>query len=552
MPAPAFSMGHGVPTVKNLKGEDIQFTQLWSTRRCVVTFLRHFGCVFCKYEMHIIQHIAAELKKHDVHWVAIGMGTPERAQEFVDEYKFDCELYVDDKEDSPPTYKMFLLKQLEQMDLNDPNVRKQYDAAVAAGYSSDSKDRWGKNISQIGGTFVMGPGNTCDFAFRADALGQLPSPEDVLAAAIGQKADGKPYVFPSTDLWVKKLNQSRRADSTPGSPVTSTFPLSQAVNLQKRSWSDIGYQAAQFFAIGTVSALFPNTSIEVTVVAAVVLAGCVYYLGQVLEERKYHVTLYTPRKIDDMVTSEDLDDEDEGDDVTSIDMVTRSRSSMCHDAGGSSINPSSDIACLNKTVAWTREFLGKHHPLLGRSGPTCPFVPTSLKIDSIYLGLVHTDDNVSEMFMRKTVENCLRQFESLPPLSGAKAIYKAIIIIFPDIPISKAKVLIDGVQRKMKPEFVKRGLMLGEFHKRNNSSGLHNPDFYPLRTPFPSLALRGMALSDIVFLKPESYTLDERITFFRAFLKTFQDDMSEKAKTERAGAEKFLNGLLAEKAQAEK
>ena len=45
--------------------------------------------------------------------------------------------------------------------------------------------------------------------------------------------------------------------------------------------------------------------------------------------------------------------------------------------------------------------------------------------------------------------------------------------------------------------------MIGEFHMVNNKSGLRNKNFYPLRTPYPSLAIRHMVSSDIAFMSPE-------------------------------------------------
>ena len=64
------------------------------------------------------------------------------------------------------------------------------------------------------------------------------------------------------------------------------------------------------------------------------------------------------------------------------------------------------------------------------------------------------------------------------------------------------------MQKELKPFFVEKGLMIGEFHMANNMStkpltniqinyfyligGLRNPNFYPLRTPYPCLAMRYM------------------------------------------------------------
>ena len=37
----------------------------------------------------------------------------------------------------------------------------------------------------------------------------------------------------------------------------------------------------------------------------------------------------------------------------------------------------------------------------------------------------------------------------------------------------------------------------------NNNSGLRNPNFYPLRTPYPCLAIRHMVSTDIAFMTPK-------------------------------------------------
>ena len=71
----------------------------------------------------------------------------------------------------------------------------------------------------------------------------------------------------------------------------------------------------------------------------------------------------------------------------------------------------------------------------------------------------------------------------MEPTKGAARAFKAAIFIFPDITLDQTSECIDGVQEICKPFYVRQGLMLGEFHLRNNSSGLRNKFFYPLRTP---------------------------------------------------------------------
>merc|ERR1719359_2143873 len=93
--------------------------------------------------------------------------------------------------------------------------------------------------------------------------------------------------------------------------------------------------------------------------------------------------------------------------------------------------------------------------------------------------------------------------------------FRAVILVFPDVPINRADKVIDDTQNRLKDDFVKDGLMLGEFHLLNNSAGLRNPDFYPLRTPYPCLALRHMVPSDLPFLK-------RRKAWTEAYLQQFE------------------------------
>lgn len=105
--------------------------------------------------------------------------------------------------------------------------------------------------------------------------------------------------------------------------------------------------------------------------------------------------------------------------------------------------------------------------------------------------------------------------------------YKALVVSFPNVPLALAPELIDGIQRELKPQFVAEGLMLGEFHLLNNTGGLHNPHFYPLRTPFPSLAIRYMAPSDIVFLAASSYDSSTTKSLLESYMKRFGDRNSK-------------------------
>ena len=74
--------------------------------------------------------------------------------------------------------------------------------------------------------------------------------------------------------------------------------------------------------------------------------------------------------------------------------------------------------------------------------------------------------------------------------------------------------MIDAVQQDLKPTFVKRGLMIGEFHRFNNVTGLRSDRFYPLRMLQSCLVIRNMVPSDTAFLKHSSEFLEHFIRIF--------------------------------------
>ena len=194
------------------------------------------------------------------------------------------------------------------------------------------------------------------------------------------------------------------------------------------------------------------------------------------------------------------------------------------------------LLAAQSTLCYVREFLAKPNPNLGRKGPTCPFVPKSLQLDSIYLGVLSAEETGSAEDLEALLLEAIAVFLALEPRSGPKASYKAIILVFPDMEPEDVSAMIDGTQKRLKPSFVQEGLMLGEFHLRNNATGLHNEHFYPLRTPYPCLAIRHMVPSDIVFLNPAEFAADVRASMIRTFLGKFGDKASNDQQTEVARA----------------
>lgn len=111
-------------------------------------------------------------------------------------------------------------------------------------------------------------------------------------------------------------------------------------------------------------------------------------------------------------------------------------------------------------------------------------------------------------------------------------------MVFPDIADADAPRLIDSVQLELKAACVARGLMIGEFHRFNNTPGLRNEHFYPLRTPTPCLAIRHMVPTDLAFLNIDDVEL--RRKFLTAFLGVFKASPKESEKEAVRKAEIML------------
>ncbi len=172
------------------------------------------------------------------------------------------------------------------------------------------------------------------------------------------------------------------------------------------------------------------------------------------------------------------------------------------------------------TLAWVRQFLAKPHPDLGRPGPVCPFVQHALNQNTIWMQVFRMEQPTTAA-IEHYVGRYRDIFLTLEPNDERSRINKTILLIFPDVCADDAPQFIDGVKYRLKRYFVEAGLMLGEFHERNPSGGLHNPDFRPLRSPIPMLAIRYMVEGDLPFLMMSTDTASQREAFLRAWLDRF-------------------------------
>jgi hypothetical protein len=174
---------------------------------------------------------------------------------------------------------------------------------------------------------------------------------------------------------------------------------------------------------------------------------------------------------------------------------------------------------LRAIVGWIRGFLARPHPELGRPGLVCPFVPGALKLDTIWLAEM-PDTAPSFEHISAIMTEYRAIFQQLEPRTGPEAMNKVFLLVFPALAAQGAEgaAVIEKVHASLKPSFVGIGMLVGEFHVANEGAGLRNPDFRPLRSPLPMLAMRHLVESDLPFLTRDFYSPQLRSSFVRSYL----------------------------------
>jgi hypothetical protein len=183
---------------------------------------------------------------------------------------------------------------------------------------------------------------------------------------------------------------------------------------------------------------------------------------------------------------------------------------------------------LIEIVGWCEQFLGRPSALLGRTGNVCPFVPEAMVRGSIKFAAVSlpAQEKSAAGVLEEIVCACREHFLLQEKSQGGMDIFHSIVLVISGITTEQAPATIDPVQRKLKPSFVHRGLMLGEFHPLSPTPGIRNRGFRPLRSPIPLLAIRHMVESDIDFLTASSDRPSLRVQSIKAYLKALGSFMS--------------------------
>ena len=181
-------------SVVSAQGKPTSLVSLWKNRKIVLCFLRQLGCRFCMERTKNLMTIQSTLTKENIKLVLVSLGTPMQALKFIERTGFQGELYVDPSSDGKlrtalssqqaVAYKFFRLHRgkervvnphttLLALNLDKKGDYMNWDDLVEEPETNDEGKtmEWAGDPFQVGGTFVLGAGNTCDYVYRSSYAG---------------------------------------------------------------------------------------------------------------------------------------------------------------------------------------------------------------------------------------------------------------------------------------------------------------------------------------------------------------------------------------------
>ena len=176
--------------------------------------------------------IQDQLLKQGVKLVLVSLGTPLQAQKFIARTNFQGEMFVDPSSDGKVrtalssqqavAYNFFKLKRsVEVVRLPQVAALAQELDELGIGNWDDLMDspetdeagktmEWAGDPFQVGGTFVLGVGNTCDYVYRSKFAGDHPPLAPLFEAATGKDMNGNDITPPAAAAWAVTLGLNKK------------------------------------------------------------------------------------------------------------------------------------------------------------------------------------------------------------------------------------------------------------------------------------------------------------------------------------------------------
>ena len=149
---------------------------------------------------------------------------------------------------------------------------------------------------------------------------------------------------------------------------------------------------------------------------------------------------------------------------------------------------------------WIDTFVARPHKDLGRAGPVCPDVPGAREHRTLWLA----PERIAGRSVAEVVQ-LMNGYKKLllraQPIEGDDTSYKAIVVVFTDLSADGAREYMDDLQMQdlKKLSYAQDGVVMGDFHQRNDGSAIRNRSFQPFKSPVPFLLMRHAVINDWMF-----------------------------------------------------
>lgn len=159
--------------------------------------------------------------------------------------------------------------------------------------------------------------------------------------------------------------------------------------------------------------------------------------------------------------------------------------------------PEASGSALAVLSGWLTDFAMSEHAGLGRPGSVCPFVKKSARLETLRLGVSHAGpaDEASVFAHIRGSFAVLRQM----PAPRGKGRLRTIAIGFPECASEEGIAMLGRVYARHKYYTLLRSQMIAFFHAGSQTHGLWNPDFRPMQSPMPVIAIRYLVEQDAAF-----------------------------------------------------
>src|SRR4051794_22553003 len=172
--------------LKDDEGRDVRLGDLWRDRPVALSFLRHYGCVFCRDQAVQLHRARKAFEAAGVGVAVVGFGTPADAAEFRRLQGVDLQLLVDSPERR--TYVLAGAKVATFGELLGPKVAWQATkrtllSRLRLGSIAVHQGKIRHHAAQLGGVLLIAPDGSVRYSYLSEDAGDNPPLREVLAAA---------------------------------------------------------------------------------------------------------------------------------------------------------------------------------------------------------------------------------------------------------------------------------------------------------------------------------------------------------------------------------